>query len=115
MINEQSTISYDEFMPQPLSERLNIFNEISAENRALLVKTHVERWLAANQIRLTPEQVAIVKDVIRFIVPEQYQEGRDFEKVHREAEALRAKAEVVFTPEEMMQMMTNYAEYIPAA
>ncbi len=37
-------IGYDQFMPQPFKDRLKIFNEISAENRALLVKTHVERW-----------------------------------------------------------------------
>lgn len=47
MNQEQTSIGYDEFMPQPLKERLKIFNEVSAENRALLIKTHVERWLAA--------------------------------------------------------------------
>ncbi len=86
MDQEQLTIGYEQFMPQPFRERLKIFNEISAENRALLVKTYVERWLAANRHRLTQEQVAVIEEIIPSISPEKYRAERDEEKVLREIE-----------------------------
>jgi hypothetical protein len=47
-----------------LDERRRIFTDISAENRALLIKTHIERWLAANRQRLNNEQITVVEDII---------------------------------------------------
>ncbi len=114
MNQEQPTISYDQFMPQPRQERLRIFNEVSAENRALLIKTHIERWLAANIRRLTPEQVAVVEEVIPFITPEWYQVDRDIAKVEREAEVFCRKLEAVFSREDVMQISNaNFADYVP--
>ena len=101
-------------MPQPLEKRRRIFNEISAENRALLIKTHVERWLAANRPRLTHEQVAVVEEMSHFITPELYQEEREFEKVAQAAEALHRKAEAVFSREDVVQIMSDRPDYVPA-
>lgn len=115
MNQEQSTISYDEFFPKSLQERLSIFNEISAENRALLVKTHAERWLAANRSRLSNEQIAIVEEIIRSITLEWYKKESIFEKIEQQVEALRQKAEAVLTLEDVKQLMSNRAEYIPVA
>ena len=109
----QQTIGYDQFMPQPLHERRRIVNDVSAENRALLIKTHVKRWLAANRSRLDHEQIAVVEELIGFISPEKYQVQRDEEKVMKEAEALHKKAEPLFSPEDMVQIMTNRADYVP--
>jgi len=113
MNQERTPIGYDQFMPQPLQERLRIFNEVSAENRALLIKTHVERWLATNRPRLTHEQIAVIEEIISYITPESYQAERDTEKVEREAEELRRKAEAVFSREDTMQIMSNRADYVP--
>ncbi len=114
MNQEQTTISYDQFMPQPRQERLRIFNEISAENRALLIKTHIERWLAANRPHLTLEQIAVVEDIIPFITPELYQADRDTVKVEREAEVFCRKLEAVFSREDVMQISNaNFADYVP--
>ena len=114
MTLEQPTISYDQFMPQSLERRRQIFSEISAENRSLLIRTHVERWLATNRSRLNSEQVAVVEESIRFISPERYQEGRDMEKIHQEAEALRKKAEAVLSREDVIQIFSDRPDYIPA-
>jgi hypothetical protein len=114
MNQEQPTIGYDQFMPQPLQERLRIFNQISAENRALLIKTHVERWLKLNRPRLIHEQVAVVEEIIRSISPEWYKiEERPVEQVTQEAETLRRKAEAVFSSEDVIQIMSNRANYVP--
>ncbi len=114
MNQEQQAFSYDEFMPHPLQERIRIFNEISADNRALLMKTHVERWLAANRPRLNDEQVAVVEEILRFITPESYRAEGDREKAEQEAEALREKAASVFSREDVVQIMSNRADYVPA-
>lgn len=114
MNQKQTVVGYDQFMPQPIEERLKLFSEISAENRASIMKTHVERWLAANRPRLTSEQTAVVEEVIRFISPELYREDRDFEKGAQEVEALQEKAEAVFSHEEVRQIMSDRANYIPA-
>jgi hypothetical protein len=63
MSQEQLEVNYDQFFLKPVKERIKIFNEISAENRAFLVKTQAERWLAANRSRLTVEQVSIVEEM----------------------------------------------------
>ncbi len=106
MNQEQQTISYDEYMSLPLEERNKIFGEISVENYALLMKTHVERWLAANHPRLTQEQVAVIDEIIRSIKPESYQALRKYVKVTQEAERLHEKAAAVFSREEVMQFMS---------
>jgi hypothetical protein len=114
MSQKQSTISYDQFMPQPLQERIRIFNEISPENRAQLIKTHVERWLAAIRRRLTQEQLALVEEIICSISPEWYKIECDFERAKQEAEVLRKRAEAVFSREDVMQIMSHRANYVPA-
>lgn len=113
MMREPPMISYDQFMPQPRKRQIQIFNEISAENRALLIQTHIKRWLATNRSRLTSEQVAVVEESIRFISPEKYEEGRDMEKIHREIEALLEKAEAVLSREDVMQIFLGRPDYIP--
>ena len=114
MNQEQSVIGYDEWMPQPLPERRRIFNEISAENRALLIKTHIERWLAANRQRLNNEQITVVEEIIiPFITPERYRAERDIEKVEQEADALLQKAEGVFSGEDLRQILSPRTEYVP--
>lgn len=110
---EQPIISYDRFMPQALEQRRQIFNEISAENRALLMRTHIERWLAANKSRLNSEQASVVEEGIRFVSPEKYEEDQDLEKIHREIEAIVAKAETVLSREDVMQIFSPRADYIP--
>ena len=114
MTHHQPTISYDEFMPRPREEQVGIFNKISAENRALLIITHVGRWLALNRPRLSREQIAVVEEIVGFISPEWYDvERRDFEKMAPEMEALRMKAEAVLAPEDVRQILSDRPEYLP--
>jgi hypothetical protein len=114
MSQEQLEVNYDQFFLKPVKERIKIFTEISAENRAFLVKTHAERWLAANRSRLTDEQVSVVEELIQSISPEWYKTRPDFsEEIHPEAEILVNKVEAVLSREDMLQLGANRAEYIP--
>lgn len=114
MNQEQATIGYDQFFLKPIKERIEIFNDISAANRAFLVKTQAERWLTANRPRLNTEQVDIVEDVIQSISAEWYKEGRDFEEIEPETQTLIQKVEAVFSREDVIELSTNRAKYIPA-
>lgn len=101
-------------MPQPFEERQEIFSNISAENRALLMKVHLERWLAANLSRLTHEQVRVVEEFKSFTTPEMYKEGQDSEEIRQEIEALQKRAEAVFSRDELRQIVSERADYVPA-
>lgn len=114
MNQEQPAISYDDFFFKPVKERLKIFNEITAENRAFLVKTQSERWLAAIRSRLTSEQIAVVEEVIQAISPDWYKTDRNIEEVHPEAEVMVKKVEAVLSREDVRQLATYGANYIPA-
>lgn len=114
MSQEQPAIGYDQFFFKPVKERIKILNEISAENRAFLFKTQAERWLSANRSRLTPEQVAVVEELIQSISPEWYKKKRNFDEIKPEAEVLVKKLESVLSREDVMEFSTERANYIPA-
>lgn len=114
MNQKQGTIGYDGFFLCSDEERRKIFNEISADNRALLIKTHAERWLAANRSRLTDEQVSVVEELIQAISPEWYKAKHDFsEMIDPKVEAVINKVEAMLSREDVIQLAANRAEYIP--
>jgi hypothetical protein len=110
----QLEVNYEQFFLTTVKERRNIFTEITAENRAFLVKTHAERWVAANRSRLNHEQVSVVEELTQSISPEWYKTKLDFsEKIDPKAEVLVKKIEAVLSREDVSQLATNNAEYIP--
>jgi hypothetical protein len=108
----QTTIDYDRFWQQDEQGRLGTFNVITPENRAELVRTQIERWLVANQQRLTPEQIAAMRDFIAFAQPDVYRiENRDaYLPLLKE---LEQRADALFTLEDMRQALTIHGTYIP--
>lgn len=106
-------ISYDDYMPLSRQERIKAFNEISAENRAILVKTQVERWLMVNISKLNKQQIDLLNETIEFITPDKYEEDRNHEKVERETTELCNRVSEIFTQDEMIQIMSPMADYIP--
>jgi hypothetical protein len=65
-------IEYDAFRAKSWAERIELFNAISAEERAEIVRTHVSRWLSEHRHELTEEQIAIVEENIACIRPALY-------------------------------------------
>lgn len=114
MKQEQGTIEYDGFFLNSVEERIKIFNEISADNRAYLLKTQAERWLAVNRSRLNHQQITVVEEVIQSISPDWYEKRRDSVGVKPEAEALAKKLEAAFSREDVRDLATERARYIPA-
>ena len=108
----QVTVSYDEYGPMEDQEKIAVFNEVSAENRALLVRTQAERWLAANRDRLSDEQVEAVEGAIAFIEPALYDE-EDAEADQAASEEVMGRLTAVLPFEDMMQAFTRRGAYIP--
>ncbi len=114
MSQEQLKVNYDQFYFKPVKERIKIFNTISAENRAFLVKNQAERWLAANCSRLTHEQESVVEEFIQAISPEWYKTRPDFsEEIDPKVEKLLNKVKTVLPREDVLQLATKRADYIP--
>jgi hypothetical protein len=113
MNQETQPVSYDQVYLKPVKARIDIFNSITAENRAFLVKTHAERWLRVNRPRLTPQQLAAVEELIHAISPEWYRADRNWENIEPEIEVLVSNVEAVLSREDVRQLATNRAEYIP--
>ena len=108
---EDHEITYDECYSKPFKERMKIFGSISADNAALLIKTHAERWLGANRLKLTSGQVELVEEVISSISPKWYQAGRG--EPEPEVEVLVKRLEATLSREDVQQLATTHAEYIP--
>lgn len=83
-------VTYDEFISLTVDQRRERFRQMSPENKALVIRTHGERWLNDNRGRLTATERAIFREVIDFVTPELYRTPMAPE-VDRKERALRAK------------------------
>jgi hypothetical protein len=101
-------VGYDELMTRRVDERRALFAEITPENKAMIVRTHAERWLVRNTGRLSGSQVAAFRDIILLIEPELF--GRTPDDAREEA--LRAKMECRVSPDDAMHALslTNMLE-----
>lgn len=107
----REVIVYDDFMKQERRERLELFSEITPGNRAALVRTHIQRWLAKNRDRLTEEQLALLEESFRSITPEAYTaNGRAEEE--DEVRDLMERMAAAFDPSDLTQFGIG-ADYIP--
>ena len=80
---------YDDFMKLSVHQRHARFETISAENKAMIVRTHAERWLHDNRRRLTASEAEVFEEIIAFITPDLYRERRD-DALDKREEALSA-------------------------
>jgi hypothetical protein len=83
-----SFIAYDGFMKMSPDERRTRFASLNAENKAAIVRTHAERWLAGNRRRLSKTEVAVFEEMIKFITPDRYAK-RGEASVDKAEQALR--------------------------
>src|SRR5687767_5296767 len=113
MNQEHEDVSYDEIFRKPSAERLRVFREMTPGGRALLVRTHAERWLAANRARLSARQIVAVEEVIAAIEPKWYEPERDEAAFEKEIEPLIKNLETLLPREDLRQLATNGSDYIP--
>jgi len=100
-------IEYDAFRAKSWAERIELFNAISAEERAEIVRTHVSRWLSDHRHELTDEQIAIVEENIACIRPALYTLPRDEALVNDFLE-LEKRTAMLLSREQMRDALTMY-------
>ena len=100
-------IDYDSFRAQSWAERISLFNAISAEERAELVRTHVSRWLNVHRRELTDEQIAIVEENIAYISPALYELPRN-EALIGEFLELAERTAMLLSREQMRDALTMH-------
>jgi hypothetical protein len=98
-------------MQQDNQGRIHTFNQMTPENRAEVVRTHIQRWLDANRSRLTTEQITVMDENIAFVTPGVYALPKTADTIAR-FKALEMKTKALFTPEEMFQGLTIQGDYI---
>jgi hypothetical protein len=69
--------SFDEFMKLSIKQRHEQFSRLGADGKAFMVRTHAERWLAANRPRLGSSEVAVYQEAIAFVTPQIYEGPMD--------------------------------------
>lgn len=100
-----SGIDYDSFRTKSWAERISLFNGITAEERAELVRTHMSRWLSLHRHELTDEQITIVEENIAFISTDLYASPPDEELISRYLELAKRTA-TLLSPDQAKDALT---------
>jgi RecB family exonuclease len=102
------SVDYDTFWKQDLQGRLGLFNAITPENKAAIVRTHAQRWLDANRARLTTEQITLMEENVSFTTADLYRQSRN-----KKSKELETRTAAIFTRDDMGHALTIYGLYIP--
>jgi hypothetical protein len=108
------TVNYTTFMEQDHEGRLRAFNRITPENRAALVREHIQRWMEVNRSGLTPGQRSVLEDWLEFATPEVYHFPITDPSTLAKRDELSARATALFSTAQLRQVLViNTANYIP--
>jgi hypothetical protein len=105
-------VDYDSFMQQDVQSRIRVFNQITPENRAELVRTQLKRWVEKNRSRLTVEQLTVLDEFLAFAVADHYRQPAK-EEDRAKAKALETRAAGLMSPADMGEALTIRGTYIP--
>ncbi len=81
-----SSVSFDDFMRLDSQNRRERFSQLDATNKAMLVRTHAERWLAKNRGRLGASEQAFIEEAITLATPEAFNPPVDAKAARRQDE-----------------------------
>jgi hypothetical protein len=72
-----SEITYNDFVKLAPEARREQFQRFTPEHKALIKRSHAERWLTTNRARLSDAQIAVASDAIEFVTPQIYLRPND--------------------------------------
>ena len=106
-------LTYEGFMKgYNWRERKRVFNEITAQQRFTLMKTHLQRCLDAYRPRLSQKQVALIEESLSALSPDDYRLPRQ-QKNMDEVIRMGEKARAIFPKAEARQIFTLNGDYVP--
>jgi hypothetical protein len=98
-------LDYDTFCKLlDVQAKRTAFLATSAESRAELVRTQLERWREANRAKLSTKQVESLSQLIAAIGPETYSDGPKAEEQRIKTRALAEAQRELFTDAEIQAM-----------
>lgn len=110
------TVDYDTLMQQ--QDKVAIrrqFAQLSLENKALIVRTQIERWITANRARLLPAQLQVMQEMAAVVSSDLYSPDRTEATLARVQE-LEKRAISLLGKEDVGRAATlEMAVYIPKA
>ena len=112
----QAPVDYDTLMQQ--QDRVAIrrqFAQLSPENKAVIMRTQVERWIDANRARLSPAQLQVMQEMAAVVSPDLYSPNRT-EVMLARVQELEKRAISLLGKEDVGRAATlEMAVYIPKA
>jgi hypothetical protein len=94
--------AYDDFTKLSDEDRRARFASISAENKAMIMRTHVELWLRHNRERLTASEIAVFQEMIGYITPDIYRTQSNG-LVDKREDGLRATMRCRVSPDDVRE------------
>lgn len=110
--SQTGTLDYDSFMQQDLKTRLATFKTLSAEAKAEIMGTHIQRWVEANRDTLTPDQLAMTREWQAFAKAENYRTPLSDEQ-SAVLKDIESRSETLFSKDQIREALTIHATYIP--
>jgi hypothetical protein len=108
-----NAITYDEFMRLPVQQRQEQFSRMGADSKALMVRTHAERWVAANRTQLGSSELGALQEAIAFITPRIYEAPMDPQALKRESDVKASMRCRVNTDDAMAAFSVFNASPVP--
>ena len=106
-------VTYDTFCSLPDEAKRAAFNTATPEEKAAVMKTHVERWRGANKSRLSAPQLALLDQMVAVITPESYTPGPGREAAQNRMRALEPKLAELFSPDDIQAAMQPSGPCLP--
>lgn len=100
--------SYDAFMSLSVEQKRQRFDAMSAEDKAVIVRTHAAQWLQRHRAGLSTSEVDVFEAIIAFIDPELYQ--RPSAATDGREEALLAKMRCRVSPQDVHEAMHVFTD-----
>jgi hypothetical protein len=108
-------LDYETFCKLPDEQaKRTAFRATTPENRAVLVRTQLERWRDANRDRLNSTHLAALADLIAAVTPDTYADTPKGEEARVKARKVTETQLGLFTNEQVQAMQPN-APCIPKA
>jgi hypothetical protein len=106
------TATYDAFMQLNVEQRHAQFKTFTPEQRADLVRTHLQRYLAKNRPRLTADQTKFLEETSKVMSADFYRQPMTVE-MRQKVFDIDQRGRELFEPKEGRQVLTLDGDYIP--
>ena len=105
-----SSTDYDDFMKLSPRERRARFEAISAEDRAMIVQTHVRRWVNSNRGRLSTHELAVFEEITAFLSLKRSNDSP--RAADKREDALMARMRCRVAPEDVREATNVFGETV---